>query len=140
MNNSGWEHYAHTADMGIRGFGATKEEAFAEAALAMNALSVDPEKIRHRKQVEITCEQDDDELLLVAWLNGLLCEMMTRKMVFSKFEIIVDGKRLTGRAWGEKLDLDRHKPVVEIKGATYSDLRVYQDEKGRWVAQCIVDI
>ncbi len=28
-----WEHLPHEADMGIRGFGATKAEAFEQAAL-----------------------------------------------------------------------------------------------------------
>ena len=126
--------------MGIRGFGATREEAFTEAALAMVGISIDPETIKCEQQVEINCGDDDDELLFVAWLNGLLYEMATRKMLFGKFEVRVNGKRLTGRAWGEKLDLGRHKPVLEIKGATYSDLKVRQDKDGTWIALCIVDI
>ena len=140
MKRSGWEHYPHTADMGIRGFGATKEEAFAQAAFAMIAVSVDLKTIRHQQQVEIVCEADDDELLFIAWLNGIIYEMATLKMLFSKFEVIISGKRLTGRAFGEKLDSGRHRPAVEIKGATYSDLKVRCDKDGTWVAQCVVDI
>ena len=134
-----WEHYSHTADMGIRGFGTTMEEAFAAAALAMVAISVDPKKIKHKQKVEVVCEQQENELLLISWLNSLLYEMATRKMLFSKFEVNIKGKYLVGKAWGEKLDLKRHRPVVEIKGTTYSDLKVLQ-EKGKWIAQCIVDI
>jgi SHS2 domain-containing protein len=140
MVKKGWEHYSHTADMGIRGFGATKEEAFAEAALAMTGTSIDPKTIRPERQVEITCEGDDDELLFISWLNCILYEMAARKMVFGKFEAAIDGKWLTGRIWGENLDLERHKPVLEIKGATYSDLKVRQDKDGTWIAQCIIDI
>ena len=126
--------------MGIRGFGITKEEAFAQAALAMIAVSVDLKTIKPETQVEITCEGDDDELLFIAWLNSIIYEMATRKMLFSKFEVKTSGRQLTAKAGGEKLDLDRHKPVVEIKGATYSDLKVRRNEYGTWVAQCIVDI
>lgn len=140
MKKKGWEHYSHTADMGIRGFGATKEEAFAQAALAMIAISVDLKKIKTEQQIEITCEDDDDELLFIVWLNRLLYEMAARKMLFGRFEIKIEGRRLTANAWGEDLDLKRHRPVVEIKGASYTDLKVRQDRQGLWMAQCVVDI
>lgn len=140
MKKSCWEHYPHTADMGIRGFGMTKEEAFAQAALAMIAVSVDLEKIKREQQIEISCQADDDELLFFEWLNSVIYEMTTRKMLFSKFEIAISDKKLTAKARGEKLDLKRHRPVVEIKGATYSDLKVRRAENGTWIAQCVVDI
>jgi len=134
-----WEHYQHTADMGIRGFGRTRQEAFANAALAVVALIADPAAIRKRRQVRIACEQEDGELLLVEWLNGLLYEMAARGMLFGKFEVNIEANRLTAKAWGEKLDAKRHGPAVEVKGISYSDLKVAFD-KGRWTAQCIVDI
>jgi SHS2 domain-containing protein len=140
MKKKGWEHYSHTADMGIRGFGETKQEAFEQTAIAMIAVSVELDKIRQTETVEIACEGNDDETLLFVWLNKILYEMATRKMLFSKFEVRIDGNKLAGKAYGEKMDLKRHKPVVEIKGATYCDLKVQQDKNGTWVAQCIVDI
>jgi len=140
MKKSEWEHYSHTADMGIRGFGTTKEQAFAQAALAMIAVSVDLDTIGREQQIEISCEADDEELLFIVWLNSIIYEMATRKMLFSEFEVAISGKKLTAKALGEKLVLDRHRPVLEIKAATYSDLKVYQDKDGTWIAQCIVDI
>ncbi len=85
MKKTGWEHYSHTADMGIRGFGSTKEQAFAQAALAMIAVSVELKTIRCDEQVEISCHGDDEELLFIAWLNGILYEMATRKMIFGQY-------------------------------------------------------
>lgn len=140
MKKKGWEHYSHTADMGIRGFGETKQEAFEQAAVAMIAISVEPEKIKPAETIEITCEGNDDESLLFDWLNKILFEMAIRKMLFSKFEVRIEGNKLAAKAFGERIDLEKHKPVVEIKGATYSDLKVHQDTNGTWVAQCIVDI
>ncbi len=134
-----WEHYSHTADMGIRGFGATLEEAFAAAALAMVAVSVDPKRIEPKRRVDVACEQPDRELLLIDWLNAIIYEMAVRKMIFGRFEVKIDGERLTGKAWGEKLDIKRHEPAVEIKGTSYSDLKVAQEDE-HWVAQCIIDI
>ena len=39
----------------------------------------------------------------------------------------------------EPVDLDRHHPAAEIKGATFTEIRV-ASKKGRWVAQCVVDV
>jgi tRNA nucleotidyltransferase (CCA-adding enzyme) len=90
--------------------------------------------------VPIVCEAPDDELLLVDWLNALVYEMATRKMLFSRFSVRVNGHSLHATAWGEPVDVARHQPAVEVKGATYTELSVKQDEEGGWIAQCVVDV
>lgn len=134
-----WEHYEHEADIGVRGFGATKAEAFEQAALALTAVVTDSAGVAPRQAVEIAREAADDELLLVDWLNALVYEMATRKMLFSRFEIQLADHRLRGTAWGEPVDVGRHHPVVEPKGATYTTLRVAREADG-WVAQTVVDV
>lgn len=126
--------------MGVRGFGMTKEEAFEQAALALTAVVTDPKTVTENEVVEITCEAPDDELLFVDWLNALVYEMATRNMLFSRFEVRIDGQRLHGKAWGEKVHVARHQPAVEVKGATYTALSVSPDESGNWLAQCVVDV
>jgi tRNA nucleotidyltransferase (CCA-adding enzyme) len=140
MRQKHWEHFAHDADMGVRGFGMTKEEAFEQAALALTGVVADPKLVTANEVVEVTCEAPDCELLFVDWLNALVYEMATRNMLFSRFEIVICAQRLTGRAWGEKVDVARHHPAVEVKGATYTALRVSRDEGGDWLAQCVVDV
>lgn len=135
-----WEHFPHGADMGIRGIGGTREEAFEQAALAMTAVIADPAKISPIEKVESTGEAPDDELLLVDWLNRLIYEMVTRRMLFSRFKVRLRGHGFTASAWGEPLDSARHQPAVEIKGATYTALRVAREADGEWVAQCVVDV
>lgn len=140
MGSAHWEHYPHPADMGIRGIGATKEEAFVQVALALTAVVTDPERIAPHHTVEVICLQDDDELLLYSWLSTLLCEMATRNVLFGRFEVEIIGNVLKGTAYGEDVDVDRHEPTVEVKAATYADLKVEQDTDGNWIAQCIVDV
>ena len=135
-----WELFPHGADVGVRGYGATREAAFANAAYAMTAALAEPNQVRPLRAVEIVCAAPDDELLLVDWLNALIYEMATRKMLFSRFTVRIEGEKLAGEAWGEPIDIARHKPGVEIKGATYTALRVAQEAGGRWLAQCIVDV
>lgn len=135
-----WEHFPHAADMGVRGFGNTKEEAFEQAALAMTAVITDPEKVSTTQMMDITAQAPDDELLLVDWLNALIYEMATRKLLFSRFEVHIKDDSLSARAWGEPMDVAKHQPAVEIKGATYTALRVARQANGEWVAQCVVDV
>ena len=140
MSRTYWEHYSHPADMGIRGFGPTKEEAFGQAGLAMTAVITDLETVEPREMVEISCEEPDDELLFVGWLNALLYEVATRRMLFGKFDISIENGQLQAKAWGEEIDVKKHSPSVEVKAATYADLKVEQDKEGNWLVQCIVDI
>lgn len=134
-----WEHFRHDADIGVRGVGDTLEEAFAEAALAMTAVITAPEKVQPDIPVDITCAAPDTEILLADWLNALVLEMAARNMLFGRFEVAVRGTRLTGRAWGEAVDRARHRPVVEVKGATYTGLSVRR-EGDRWIAETVLDV
>lgn len=140
MGKGHWEHYSHPADIGIRGMGSTREESFAQAAIALTAVITDPNRIEPEESVEILCRGDDDELLFYDWLSSLLYEMDTRDMLFGRFELEAVEAGLEATAWGERVDASKHEPTVEVKAATFADLRVYQDRKGTWIAQCIVDV
>ena len=134
-----WEHYEHGADIGVRGFGATEAEAFEQAATGLTAVIVDPSGVEGLEKIKIECEAPDHELLFAEWLNALIYEMSTRKMLFSRFEVKIEGERLSAEVWGEPVDVARHRPAVEVKGATYTTLRVAREGE-RWVAQTVVDV
>ncbi|HUH93834.1 MAG TPA: archease [Casimicrobiaceae bacterium] len=135
-----WEHFAHGADIGVRGIGATQSEAFEQAALALTAVVTDPAGVTSRESVAIRCEAPDDELLLADWLNAIVYEMATRGALFGRFVVKLDRQRLEATAWGEPVDRARHRPAVEVKGATYTALAVEQRADGAWIAQCVVDV
>jgi len=140
MSRAHWEHFAHDADIGVRGIGASKEQAFEQAAVALTAVILDPRELTATEMVEVSCQAPDDELLLVDWLNALVYQMSTRRLVFGRFEVHIDGGCLHAKAWGEPIDVARHQPAVEVKGATLTSLRVRREAEGVWVAQCVVDV
>lgn len=140
MSERRWEHFPHEADIGVRGRGTTLDEAFENAGLALTAVVTDPAGVAPREEVAIHCDAPDREILLADWLNALVYEMSTRKMLFGKFDVRIDGRRLEGKAWGEPVDVGRHQPAVEVKGATYTGLRVARESDGAWVAECVVDV
>jgi len=134
-----YEHFEHEADIGVRGVGATRAEAFEQAALALTAIVTEPGRVRALEKVELACEAPDIELLLPDWLNALIYEMAVRHMLFGRYRVEISGSNLKGWAWGEAVDLERHRPAVEPKGATYTGLSV-RSEDGAWVAECVVDV
>ncbi|MCP4317690.1 MAG: archease [Hyphomicrobiales bacterium] len=137
---SGWEHFPHGADIGVRGVGVTKAVAFEQAACAMMAVVADLDRIKPQGRIEVLCTAPDDELLLVEWLNALVYEMAVRRMLFSRFAVEIQKNGLRGTAWGEGIDVERHEPAIEIKGATVTAVGVTQGSDGLWLAQCVVDV
>jgi tRNA nucleotidyltransferase (CCA-adding enzyme) len=135
-----WMHFHHEADIGVCGIGHSPAEAFEEAAIALTAVITDPETVRCTESVALECSAPDLELLLVDWLNALVYEMATRRMLFRRFRVRLDGTRLRASACGEPIQPVRHQPATEVKGATYTQLAVCEDRPGEWRAQCVVDV
>ena len=135
-----WEHFDHEADIGVRGVGPTPARAFEQAALALSAAVSSLASINPYEPVHIECQDDDLEVLLVDWLNAVIYEMATRAMLFGRYEVVIEKGKLVATAWGEQVDVHRHQPAVEIKGATYTALHVGQSPDDRWVAQTVVDV
>ena len=137
---AGWEHFPHGADIGVRGTGKTLAEAFANAALALTAVITEPDSVAAETAVAINCTAPDSELLLVDWLNAVIYEMATRHMLFSRFDVAISNHNLTATVFGEPVARDRHRPAVEVKGATLTSLAVRQLADNAYSAECVVDV
>lgn len=135
-----WEHFEHEADVGLRASGDSENEVFAALATALTAVITDPSSVQASRSVTIECEAPARDLLMIDWLNALIYEMATRRMLFSAFEVRFEGTRLHAIARGEPLDRERHRPAVEVKGATYTALDYRRQPGGPWTAQCVVDV
>lgn len=134
-----WEHFSHDADIGVRGWGSTPAEAFEQAAHALTGV-VTHANVAPRSEVSVGCSAPDLELLFVEWLNAIIYEMAVRRMLFGQFAVQIEKDRLKGTLWGEPVDVARHSPAAEPKGATYTALKVAQGLDGQWSAACVVDV
>ncbi len=140
MGHGSWEHFEHEADIGLRALAPTREALFELMGEALTAIVTDPKNVRCVDAVTVSCEAPDDALLLVDWLNALVFEMATRRMIFGDWDVELSGHKLDARISGEVVDRSRHEPVVETKGVTYTALAVEQDDDGNWHGQCVVDV
>jgi SHS2 domain-containing protein len=135
-----WEHFEHGADIGVRGYGGSLEEAFEQIGSALTAVITDLRKVECKQTVTVQCDAPDDELLLADWLNAIIYEMAIRNMLFSRFQVSIKNHVLQGTLCGEIVDIQKHNPAVEIKGATYTALQVTCNQQDNWCAQCVVDV
>jgi SHS2 domain-containing protein len=135
-----FEILEHTADIGLRAWGATLQEAFENAATALSAIVVELGDIDPRIAYPIAASGDDDQSLLVNWLNEALYYLDARRIVLRRFHIehFSDG-RVAGQAWGEPRDPVKHRPKVIVKGVTYHQLKIEQRPDG-WQVQVFLDI
>jgi SHS2 domain-containing protein len=137
---SEWRHFSHGADIGVEGRGDTPAEAFEQTAMALTAVVTDPATLRDEVSVPIRCRAPDLDLLLFEWLNAVVYEMATGRRLFGGFRVRITDGELTGEARGEAVDVSRHTPAVEVKGATFTELSVRRDDDGRWRARCVLDV
>jgi SHS2 domain-containing protein len=130
----------HTADIGFEAFGATREEVYINAALALFHLLVDRESIALREQALIPVTGGNPTELLVNWLSGLLYLQDAEGWLFGDFQVIsLEDRSLVAVARGEKLDPARHQLKLLVKAITYHQLMLEQTAAG-WRAQVYVDI
>jgi SHS2 domain-containing protein len=134
-----WEHFAHQADIGIKASADSLSRAFEEAALALTAIVTEPQKVEPKESVKIECSGENEELLLVNWLNAVIYEMAVRKMLFSRFEVTIENLTVSAKIWGEKINQQKHSPAVEPKAVTYNQLSV-KELNGKRTIQCVIDV
>ncbi len=142
--NGKFEFLEHTADVYIRTYGKTMEEAYANAALAMFEVMTDTDKIAQTQQESFKVEAEDQYALLYSWLEALLVKFETEGMLYSKFEIIdwketEEAFKFKAKVWGEKFDARKHPQRVGVKAVTYHRMMIIR-EKDSVVLEFILDI
>ncbi|MFP3165551.1 MAG: archease [Acidianus sp.] len=117
-----FEFFDNTADVGIKAYGRTLEEAFENSALAVFEVMTDTSKVDPVEERKVTIDGIDLENLLYRWIESLLVYYDSELMLFSKFKVKIDqdNMRLEGEAWGEKFNEEKHEKRTLVKAMTYS--------------------
>ncbi|MFA5069671.1 MAG: archease [Patescibacteria group bacterium] len=120
-------------DIKLRVFGADKSELFRHAALGMLEILKPSADERTAVERKITVEADDDENLLLEFLNEALSQMRLNKECYREFELrFKNENKLEAVLKGFKL----MGFGGELKRGDYCDLRIFRNEKG--VLECEV--
>ena len=135
-----WKTFEHQADVGLALDATDGPALFAEAGLALAALSYDPAAVREREAYELAGEARGVEELLVAWLNDLVFLLEGRRVVWQRIGFSHWSETAyRAELHGEPADPERHSLRDLVKAATYHRLSVSRDETG-WHARVILDV
>ena len=135
-----FEILEHPADVGFLAYGATLEELYANAALAMMTLACEPEGVRETEHRKIEATGTDTESLLYAWLAEILAVMDAERLVLRRAKVTaLERGRVIGEIYGEPLDRARHRTGVSVKAVTYHQFAVDQTRQG-WRARVFLDL
>lgn len=132
-----FEELDHTADCGIRAYGATLDELFANVAAGMFSLITDLEMVKPVGEYEVRVRSKDLKALLFDFLSELLFVHETQRLLLSEFNVKVEKLAVDARVRGEPIDRTRHPLHLNLKAVTYHEMIVDLDGG---VAQVIFDI
>ncbi|MBL7068874.1 MAG: archease [Candidatus Omnitrophica bacterium] len=135
-----YEIINHTADIGIKVYGKSLEELFINAASGMFEIIADLDGLKPSTSIKVKLEAQNDEELLVAWLDELIYNFYTKKIIFSEFKISsLSAAKIEAEAIGKHIGDKKSRLKTEIKAATYHDLKI-EKESGNYQVQIIFDI
>ena len=137
-----YEFTEHTADSGVRVYGKTLDELFVNAAGAVSSLLVEKAFGKPAERAfSLYAETFED--LLIAWLNELISLFFTFSFFPQKYEVgvVCEGKgmRLKGMVYGIDIDYTCTTMNMEVKAATYHNLRIKRDKEG-YETEIILDV
>lgn len=129
----------HTADIKFQSSGKTLEEAFENAALALQEVITKKTKIKPKIKKTIKVSGKDYESLLYNFLEEFLFLLDAEDFILSKIIklSITDNYNLTAEVIGDKAS--NYKFSNDVKAITYNEMFI-KKEKGRWVCQVVVDV
>jgi SHS2 domain-containing protein len=135
-----YRYIEHPSDVGFEAYGATLEELFANAAIAMVSFMTDVEAIEPIEERAVHVKAEDLYSLMFDWLDELLFLFEADSLVMNEFEITVDPVEFSiwGTCRGGIFDPEKHEAGIIIKAVTYNMMEVKKNE--RWHARVILDV
>jgi SHS2 domain-containing protein len=136
VSTGGYEFLEHTADVGLRAWGATLEECFEQATWALAAI-IGIDRRGSGERIDIDIEASDTEALLVDWLSEVLYLHDARDATLSGVHLASVGARAAG--WVELATRRGRAHGTQVKAVTYHRLSVTR-RGDRFVAEVYLDV
>lgn len=120
----------HATDAFIEVTASDTQEAFSVAADAVINLTLDQIKVEEKQEREFSAKGKDLRYLLFSWLEEIIFVLITSGFAIKRIEFDIDksnGYRISAKAFGEPLDLQKHRFKVEIKAPTFHEMEIKQN-------------
>jgi SHS2 domain-containing protein len=137
-----YKYIDHTADLKVRAYGKTLEEAFANAAIGGFDFLTDTAKIKKKTEKKISIKAKRLESLLYDFIEQLLFLLDTEGFMISGFKDMKinqanDKFELKCTALGDSYK--NYEVKGDIKAITYSEMNI-RKEKNAYVIDLVFDI
>jgi SHS2 domain-containing protein len=133
MKKPGYEFIDHTADVQVKSWGKTLEEAFTQTAYSLMAtISPNLKKISPNVEKTLKIRAEDKQALLFDFLSEFLYIFDVDELIFSEINVnyiknIDDEYELQANMKGEKFSRAIHELGIEVKAITYSFMKIEEN-------------
>ncbi|QXE90823.1 archease [Geomonas subterranea] len=132
------------ADVAFDAWAPTLDELFREAARAtMHVMVENLEQVRHVQSIELTLEQENEEMLLFDFLNELIFYKDARRLILLPGAVSISpgdvGVTIRATLSGEEIDPGRHEVGTDVKAVTMLRYGVERVAQG-WRATVVLDV
>lgn len=143
MSARKFRYLSHTADAKFQAFGASLEEAFSHAALALANLMWDPEAVAAARSRPVEVTGSDLQQLLLNFLEEVLFLLDSQRFLLhavANLEIGTAGPGFSLSAEFLGDDADRGGEIFgDVKAVTYHEMEIVSSHD-RWSIQVVVDM
>ncbi len=118
------EEYEASGDLGFRAKGPDLPSVTATVAQSLIAALLPLDTIRERETRSLKVSGEDEEELMINFLNEVLFLVFGHRWLPRKVESLIWGDTLKAEFIGEPLNPQRHHIEREIKAVTYHNLSI----------------
>ncbi|MBM3894839.1 MAG: archease [Thaumarchaeota archaeon] len=122
----------HATDAVIEITASSLKEAFVVAGQSVVDITLDSEKVEEREQRMLKVAGKDLQYLLFNWLEEVNYQLITEGFAIHRFSVDISKNseyKLNATAYGEPLDLQKHRFRVEIKAPTFHEMEISEGKE-----------
>ncbi len=123
----GYRLLDHVTDAIVEVTAPALEAAFLSAAESVVDITLDRETVRERERRQVAASGKDLDYLLLNWLEEVIYLLITEGFAVRRLDVRLsrsDAYRIDAVAYGEPIDLERHRFRVEIKAPTFHQMEI----------------
>ena len=139
-----YEYLEHTADLKIRAYGKTLEQAFVNIAIGAFDFLTNTTKVKKKIEKKISIKAKRIESLLYDFLEELLFMLDTNGFILAEIKDMViredkDNKKYSLQCFALGDDYKNYEVKGNIKSVTYSEMLIKKEKDG-FVIEVVLDI
>ena len=122
----------HATDAVIEITASNLKEAFVVAGQSVVDITLDSEKVEEKEQRTFKVTGKDLRYLLFNWLEEVNYQLITEGFAIRRFSLDISKNseyKLNATAYGEPLDLQKHRFRVEIKAPTFHEMEINEGKQ-----------